>query len=158
MTIDEKRLTEIERLSGDFPHVAQLTAEIRRLWLERDVWRKAAQTMTPQGSEFTTAQACLDHNRRWRTEQQESTIRAHGKANAAEALADRMAKALRELFPEPVQQPEGWWLDSGIDGNLDGVLEDVKAGAVDKADERTLEDCIQRLIRARAALAAEEQT
>ena len=98
-TIDEKRLTEIERLSGDFPHVAQLTAEIRRLWLERDVWRKAAQTMTPQGSEFTTAQACLDHNRRWRTEQQESTIRAHGKANAAEARAARLGTALRGLLP-----------------------------------------------------------
>ena len=50
--------------------------------------------MTPQSLAATTAQACLDHNRRWQTEQQESTTRVYRRARAAEISVARLTKAL----------------------------------------------------------------
>lgn len=71
----------------------------------------------------------------------------------------QIRREVREiLFPEPVQRDDRSFKDSSADENLEAAIIDIEGGRADSVVVKTLNGILDRLVRARRALASESQS
>ena len=83
-----------------FPEAIKEIEEMRK---ERDAWRKVMQSMTPQGSEYSTPEACaafVAMEREDRHNARVDRVKANRRAEAAEAKLAKAVEVIQDAYFE----------------------------------------------------------